>query len=194
MPRKNTKDQILTIAREILASEGLASVSFDAIARRLGRTKQAVLYWYASKQELLAALFLPWLEAEAEVAVRSISVTTSRNEAVRAFVKAITDFHFADLDRFRMMYLLPQTIRQTGENPHNPEVLKKVHPVTDKMYDALAGKLDCDPLAARQEAFAMHSAALGLVLMFGLAESVGDPLKHTNSDLVAALIASLTSA
>jgi len=63
MPQRNTGDSILKIAREIMASEGLAAVSFDAIARRLGRSKQAVLYWYPTKHDLLTALFLPWLRA-----------------------------------------------------------------------------------------------------------------------------------
>ena len=46
MQDEKTNKKILTIAREILASDGLGAVSFDTIARRLGRTKQAVLYWY----------------------------------------------------------------------------------------------------------------------------------------------------
>lgn len=193
MPRLNTKDQILTIARNLLASGGLSAVSFDAIASRLGRTKQAVLYWYSNKHELLAALFLPWLEAEAEATIQAISDTTTRSEAVGAFVKAVTDYHFDDLDRFRMMYLLPQTVRPTGENAGDPKLLAMVHQVTDRMYGALAEKLDSEATAARQEAFAIHSAALGLVLMFGLAESVRDPLKHTASDLAGALTGLLSS-
>ena len=115
MPHKNTSDQILETARDLLASEGLAAVSFDAIARRLGCTKQAVLYWYPSKHDLLAAMFLPWLEAEAETAIQSVSGTTRRDEAVEAFVRAIAGFHFEDLERFRMMYLLPQTLKQSAK-------------------------------------------------------------------------------
>lgn len=193
MPPEKTKDQIIEIACDLLASDGLAGVSFDAIARRLGRTKQAVLYWYPTKHDLLAAMFLPWLEAEAEIAIRSVSDTTTRNEAIGAFIRAATDFHFHDLDRFRMMYILPQTIRPSAGEPHSAELLAKVHPVTDRMYGALADKLDGEPAAARREAFAIHSAVLGLVLMFGLADSTGDPLKHTASEMVGALIASFES-
>lgn len=191
MPHKNTSDQILETARDLLASEGLAAVSFDAIARRLGRTKQAVLYWYPSKHDLLAAMFLPWLEAEAETAIQSVSGTTRRDEAVEAFVRAIAGFHFEDLNRFRMMYLLPQTIKQSVEAPHGAALLDKIHPVTDRMYGALADRLDGDAKGVRREALAIHSAVLGLLLMFGLADSVRDPLKHNASEMVSALIASL---
>jgi len=194
MPPQKTKDQILEIARGILASEGLGAVSFDAIARRLGRSKQAVLYWYPTKHDLLAAMFLPWLEAEADVATRSVGEATGRSQAIGAFVRAIAEFHCDDLDRFRMMYLLPQTLRPSAQDTHNAELLEKVHAVTSRIYDVLAVHLEGDPFAARREALAIHSAVLGLVLMFGLADSLSDPLKHSETDLVDALIASLLSA
>ncbi|MEX5598922.1 TetR/AcrR family transcriptional regulator [Pseudophaeobacter sp. C1-32P7] len=193
MPHKNTSDQILETARDLLASEGLAAVSFDAIARRLGCTKQAVLYWYPSKHNLLAAMFLPWLEAEAETAIQSVSGTTRRDEAVEAFVRAIAGFHFEDLERFRMMYLLPQTLKQSAKASHGAALLDRIHPVTDRMYGALADRLDGNAKDVRQEALAIHSAVLGLLLMFGLADSVRDPLKHNASEMVSALIASLRS-
>lgn len=194
MPRKKTNDRILEIARELLASEGLAGVSFDAIARRLGRSKQAVLYWYPTKHELLAAMFLPWLETEAELATRSVAPANARNEAIGAFVRVVAGYHFDDLDRFRMMYLLPQTIRPSASEPHNAEFMAKVHPVTDRIYAALADKLGGDPVTARREAFAIHSAVLGLVLMFSLADSLKDPLKHEAADMTDALVASLAPA
>lgn len=194
MPHENTSVQILNIARDLLASDGLSAVSFDAIARRLGRTKQAVLYWYPTKHDLLAAMFLPWLEAEADTAIRSVMNTHTRDEAIGAFVKAVAEFHLDDLERFRMMYLLPQTIKPSAAEPENSEFLAKVHPVTDRIYGALAEKFGGDPIAMRQEAFAIHSAVMGLVLMFGLAESLRDPLKHTVSETLDAMIASLRTA
>lgn len=193
MPQESTKDQILKIARELLASEGLAAMSFDAIARRLGRSKQAVLYWYPTKHDLLAAMFLPSLEMEAEEAIASVSSAATRVQAISSFVKTVSGFHFEDLERYRMMYLLPQTIPPISGEPLNAELLEQVHPVTDRMYGKLASKLGGEHEAARQEAFAIHSAVLGLVLMFGLADSIKDPLKHTRSEMVDALIASLIS-
>ncbi|MFT6675615.1 MAG: AcrR family transcriptional regulator [Sulfitobacter sp.] len=193
MHRVKTKDKILEIAGALLITEGLSAVSFDAIARQLGRTKQAVLYWYPTKQDLLAAMFLPALEAEAEAAEKALCEMPSRNRAIAAFVTAIAEFHFSDLERFRLMYLLPQTIRPMDRASHNTALLGKVHPVTDRLYGALAQRLGRGQASARQEALAVHSATLGLVLMFGLSDSVMDPLKHSKSDMMAALIAVLTS-
>jgi len=192
MTRSGTGDQILEIARDLLAGGGLGAVSFDAIAARLGRSKQAVLYWYPTKPDLLAALFLPWLEEEATRAEDALKAAEDTTTAIARFVRAIAAFHLSDLPRFRAMYLLPQTLTRSAEDPRHKEVLDKVHAIIDRLYSALAAHLGPDPVAARQEAFAVHSAVLGLVLMTGLAEGVRDPLKHGHDDLVDALIARLS--
>jgi len=190
MPRTDTRTEILAIARDIVATEGLGGVSFDAIARRLGRSKQAVLYWFPSRTELLAALFLPWLEAEADAAIAALTDAQAEAEATGAFVRAIAGFHFADLERFRAMYLAPQITRKTGPKPGPAEMTEAVHPVTDRLYHALAGHLAGRPDEARRKAAAIHAAVLGLVTMFALADALNDPLKHSRPDLLDALIAS----
>ena len=92
-----------------------------------------------------------------------------------------------------MMYLAPQTLKAGIQEARSSEVLDKIHATTSKLYEALANRLDGPPDKARQTAFAVHSATLGLVLMLGLAEGIGDPLKHSEEDLVSALIAKLSS-
>ncbi|WP_417666786.1 TetR/AcrR family transcriptional regulator [Roseibium sp.] len=192
----DTSQQILSIARAILAADGLGAVSFDAIARRLGRSKQAVLYWYPTKRDLLAAMFLPWLEAEARTAEEAVANVVAKPEAIAAFVRAIARFHLDDLDRFRMMYLAPQTtgMRSTGRGASVTG--EEVYQVTGRLYGALARQLcgndHSNGDAARKQAVAIHSAVLGLVLMFALSDALRDPLKHDAADLVEALIDSLT--
>ena len=192
MPEPETKRRILSIAREILASDGLGAVSFDAIARSLGRSKQAVLYWYPTKRDLLAAMFLPWLEAEAETACRALSKSSGRSEAITSFVRSLTDFHLADLDRFRMMYLVPQTTGAKSKGRGKLVAGDKVYPVTNRLYCALADHLNGKPDAARKEAVAIHSAVLGLIMMIAFADAIGDPLKHAQEDLVDSLVAAFT--
>jgi len=63
--------------------------------------------------------------------------------------------------------------------------------LTAKVYGALEAFLDGDQPAARHEAVAIHSAVLGLAHIFGLSDSLSDPLKHSVSDLVDALINTL---
>lgn len=183
--------RILDTARQILASDGLAALSFDAVARRLGRSKQAVLYWFPTKQDLLAALFVPWLEAEAAAAVSAVAATTGRKRAIRAFVSAVAAFHFADLDRFRLMYLVPQTTGSRRDARSNRELIGRVHPVTGSLYGALAERLGGGGKRARAEAMAVHSSVLGVVMMFALADALDDPLRHSRTRLVEALISRL---
>lgn len=188
-----TDEKILGVVQKLLASGGLAAVSFDSIARELGISKQAVLYWFPSKSDLLAATFVDWLGLEARVAENSLEAARSSNEAIEIFVRAIIKFHLGDLDRFRMMYLAPQTLKSVGREAHDAEALNRIHATTSRMYGTLASRLEGTSEQARQSAFAVHSATLGLVLMFGLAEGIGDPLKHSEDDLVTALIARLTA-
>jgi len=188
-----TDVKILGKVQELLASGGLGAVSFDAIARELGISKQAVLYWFPSKGDLLAAMFVDWLGAEAHVAEASLESADTANEAVEVFVRAITRFHMGDLDRFRMMYLAPQTLKTDVQEAKNAKALERIHATTSRMYGALAARLDGTLEQSRQSAFTIHSAALGLVMMLGLSEGIGDPLKHSKDDLVNALIANLTA-
>jgi AcrR family transcriptional regulator len=189
MPATETRDQILSIAHRLLVAEGLSALSFDAIARRLGRSKQAVLYWFPTRQDLLAALFLPALQAEAEAVTVALDGAEDRPAAIARFVRGLVAFHSQDLDRFRLMYLLPQTSRgRPGTG-----MLDHVHTVTDGLYGALARHLDpADPDAARPKALALHAAVLGLMMMQGLAEAVNDPLKHGADELADAMIDALT--
>lgn len=188
MAGAKTGDMILQIARTLMADGGLGAVSFDSIAARLGRSKQAVLYWYPTKADLLAALFLPWLEEEAALAENAVRNAPDPAEAIARFVRALSAFHLSDLTRFRAMYVLPQTLtRGAGDM----QLLDRVHGITDRLYAALAVHLGSDPAAAHQQAFAVHSAVLGLALMAGLAEGLDDPLKHGQEAMVEALVARL---
>lgn len=186
-----TQDKILAATRDLLAEGGIGAVSFDAVARQLGLSKQAVLYWFPSKQGLLAELFIGWLSAETDVAVAALAGDEGRADPVAAFVKALAGFHLGNLDQFRMMYLVPQTLRSGAAEAMGPEMMARVHVVTGRLYGALADRLPGDPGTARQEAVAIHTAVLGLVLLHGLADATGDPLKHSSDDLVAALISRL---
>ena len=192
MARSDTGTRILDIARDLLAEGGLGALSFDTIAARLGRSKQAVLYWYPTKPDLLAALFLPWLEEEAALAETAVRDARDGAEAIARFVRALAAFHLADLPRFRAMYLLPQTLARGATDPRERQVLDRVHAITDRLYSALAAHMGAEPATARQEAFAVHAAVLGLALMQGLAEGLDDPLKHGQDMIIEALIIQLT--
>lgn len=192
MRATGTRETILATARRLLRKNGPNAVSFDAIARQMGVSKQAVLYWFPSRPDLLAAMFLPWLESEAETAERALAGVSSRAGAIAAFVHAIAAFHLSDLDRFRMMYLALQTARSRRKAHPTDTLVRQVHPVTDRLYGALEARLGDGRDGARAEAAAIHAAVLGMVLMVALGDSLDDPLKHSTDTLVDALIGAFT--
>ena len=51
-----TADRILETALRSFGTTGIDATSLDALARSLGVTKQAILYWYPSKEALLDAV------------------------------------------------------------------------------------------------------------------------------------------
>ncbi|HSP05000.1 MAG TPA: TetR/AcrR family transcriptional regulator [Acidimicrobiales bacterium] len=56
MRNDRTADRILETALRSFGTTGIDATSLDALARSLGVTKQAILYWYPSKEALLDAV------------------------------------------------------------------------------------------------------------------------------------------
>ena len=186
----DTPERILGAARRLLRRGGPAALTFDAVAREIGMTKQAVLYWFPGKAQLVAALVLPALEAEANAVREAVRGATGPAEAAEAAIRAIAAFHLADLDRFRMMYLAPQLAASRGLSVKDSRIEQRIHATTAPLYDALGAALAGSPPQDihRQRAMALHAAVLGVVTMVALGEAVDDPLKHSPEALVHALV------
>jgi AcrR family transcriptional regulator len=176
------KRNILAVAGRILREAGPSALTFDAVAAKLGVSKQAVIYWYRSKAELLAALALPAIEAEVAVVVEACAAAQSPREAVADSIIALTAFHLSDLARFRLIYIAPQIGRPQAGRQLASVLSAKIHPITQRMYTALADAMG-GGVQARRRAMAVHMAALGQVLMLSLADAIGDPLAHATDDL-----------
>ncbi len=182
-----TRSDILRVGADIVRQGGPARLTFDEIATRLGVTKQAVLYWFPNKEALVASLALPALQAESDIAIVALADVPVGPGAVRAFARALIDFHLSDIDRFRLTYIAVQMPGSSVEP--SPDLKDRIHAVTRPMYDALER---CIPQYAaplrRASAVAIHMAVLGFILMISLSEAVGDPLRHETEALAAALI------
>ena len=98
MTEIKTNKKILNAAQELLSKGGANAVSFDKVAAELGITKQAVLYWFPSKSALLAAMFIDWLDTEAQAAEDAVKSAKTANEAISAFVTEIVSFHAENFD------------------------------------------------------------------------------------------------
>lgn len=195
--RKNSRKAILEAAQALLAERGLAGLTFDAVAGRLHISKQAVIYWFPTKQELMAAISLPAIQAEAEVALAAMRAARPGADAVRAFVKSVAAFHLGDLDRFRLVYLAPQFGPATGRIEVGGRFGDTLHAFTSAVFDELEEHVrlmrGVAPDRARREAVAIDMAVTGLVTMVALTDAVRDPLKHGSTRLVQAMCDLLTA-
>lgn len=52
-PRGDTRDRILDAATTLFGTRGFEAISLDQIAVEVGVAKQTVLYWFASKEDLI---------------------------------------------------------------------------------------------------------------------------------------------
>lgn len=194
--RRITKDVIVEHARRLVTEHGTGALTFQALAAVLGVSKQAIIYWYPSKWELVRDASLPPLRAEADAVVAAVAPARTGSDAIARGVGALVAHHLADLRTFRMLYLAPQfDERASLADPE--EILAPVHEITSSMYAALEAKLTADPTfcggeSPRRLAVAAHAAGIGLLTMLALADAVGDPLVHRTEALVDALVALLT--
>ncbi len=184
MPKPDTRARILDAGLALIREGGPAALTFDAIAARIGMTKQAVLYWFPGKPALIAAIGLPLIRAEAQVAIAAARAATTPADARRRVVLALARFHLSDLPRFRILYAASQTGPTEGSSPP----LESIYPITDAMYAAIAEALG-GGADARRQAVALHMAALGHAVLVGLTAAVDDPMKHTPEDLAETLAA-----
>lgn len=191
--RGNTRQRILDEAKALVRSGGPAALTFDAVARRLGVSKQAVLYWFPRKEDLLVSVAIPALRDEAQAALSAMVAAPDSAAAVRGFVTAVGRFHLSDLDRFRIMYIAPQQGDRRGTELPSM-VSDHIHALTATMYNELERHLGGSAHATerRRQAVAIHMAVLGFVMMVSLTETMGDPLLHAHGDLLNSLASMLS--
>ncbi|HEV7275381.1 MAG TPA: TetR/AcrR family transcriptional regulator [Devosiaceae bacterium] len=192
-----TREAIIGHARRIVAEHGTAGLTFQAVAAALGVSKQAIIYWYPSKWELVRDIAVPGLKAEADATIAAIGEAGSAADAIERFLRALVDHHLADLGGFRMLYLASQFDSRESLQGEGRQMLNPIHETTSSMYAALAAKIVADTsfLAddhPRRLAMAVHMAGIGLLTMLALAESVEDPLAHQTGPLVDSMVALLT--
>ena len=194
MPRgRVSRESIQEAALAIVERGSLTALTFQALADKLGVSKQAILYWYPSKWELMADCSLPIMRQEAEALIGAMSGSKDASDAIARFIRAFAAHYAERLPQFRILYL----VHPIGIDPNAPEqqaALAPVHGVTSSIYGALEGWIAGEPRLAdgpspRQLAVAVHMSAVGLLTMFALADALGDPLVHPLDQMVDAMVA-----
>lgn len=190
--REQARREIIDAATEVLIERGIGNFTLDAVARTLGVTKPAIYYYFKSKNALLHAIVAAHQKAESDTLCESIATAPSGAEALGTAIRAFARHHGANLGIFRLMYMYPQLVKpeQLGVNAESLKEL--VHPYTTRLYDALEEKLLEDQqrgrlaehVHPRRLAVDAHAAVLGVMTLLSLTQVAGDPMKHTDAELI----------
>ncbi|EUA50958.1 bacterial regulatory s, tetR family protein [Mycobacterium xenopi 3993] len=92
-PRSDTRERIQDVARELFLQQGVQRTSLQDIADKLGITKPALYYHFASREELIRSIVQPLIdEGEqfiAEREGRAASTCASCSRATSIFTTGI---------------------------------------------------------------------------------------------------------
>lgn len=195
--REATRATIVEGARAVVMRDGIARTTLDTIAAELGLTKQGLYYHFESKEALLVELCFHEWASLAEAIHAATHTATSGADALCAIVTATVEHYQGQLELFRLATLamhVPEIAARIGANE-----LERVRPLNDHMYAPTEHKLTdgqhqglvAPQLEPRRLAFVAHASAMGLLTMKAMVESVSDPLRHSDTALVAELCRSL---
>jgi TetR/AcrR family transcriptional regulator len=104
-------DQIRVEATRLFASVGYEGASLQAIADRVGVTKQTLLYHYPSKEALRRAVLEHVFAHFRERLPQMLEAVTSGHGRFEALTRELAQFFEADPDRARLM------VRELLDNP-----------------------------------------------------------------------------
>lgn len=100
-------DDILQIAREMMQADGVAALSFNAIARRLGMKPPSLYTYFDGKHAIYDALFRLGYERFA----RHMEAHTPRDQGVDSFLRTMTaaymQFALENPDLYQLMFQRP---------------------------------------------------------------------------------------
>ena len=189
--RERSREEILEAARRVIARNGIAATTLDAIAKEVGLTKAALYYYYPSKDALLFEMVYDLVEAQSHAVHDGVARATDGGAALRAIIRETVCTFASRLDDFRLTYLAGQ-LAGPGAIHVGAEQLAKIRPLNDLAFAGAARRIAEDwkkergraRVEPRLMAFLANLAAVGLLTMKGMVEAVGDPLLYSDEQLI----------
>lgn len=189
--RDRSREEILEAARRVLLREGIAATTLDAVAKEVGVSKTALYYYFPSKDALFFELIFGVLQSQARTVHDAVAQASDGAAALRAIVRESVHAFASHLDDFRLAFLHGQVAGQ-GAVHLDPQQFARIRPLNELWFAGAAQKLGEDqrrrPGRAQVEprlmAFLAYLAAVGLLTMKGMVESVDDPLLYSDEQLV----------
>lgn len=186
--RAQSREEILEATKRVILRDGNGA-TLDAIAAEVGLTKAALYYYYPSKDALLFEIMFQILMSEATATRDSVEATDNGGDALAALIRSTVTRYAPRLDDFRLAFLHGQ-VSPPEAKELLPSFFQRIRPLNDFIYGTTSRKLEAtgketrSGVPPRRLAFLAHMAAIGLLTMKGMVESVGDPLIYSDEQLI----------
>jgi AcrR family transcriptional regulator len=193
--RRRSREEILDAARSVLLRDGIAATTLDAVAKEVGVSKTALYYYFPSKDALFFELVFGNLQSQAQAVHDAVEKTTTGGDALGAIVRESVRTFAPRLDDFRLAYLHAQVAAQ-GAVHLDEQQFARIRPLNELWFAGATKRLGEQrkkrPVGAQVEprllAFLAWVAAIGLLTVKGMVESVDDPLIYSDEQLVEGLV------
>lgn len=192
--QEQSREDILEAARRLMLKGGIPALTLEAVARECGLSKASLYYYFPSKDALLFDLVFGIQRRYAQRVGDAVERARTGSEALRTVVEESARQFAGQLDDFRLVFLHAQLATQ-GQVEIDERQLQKVRPLNDLWFAGAAEKLEQDArrqkrrmkVESRMLAFLAYLSAIGLATMKGMVESVNDPLRYTDEELIEGL-------
>ena len=188
--RNQTRVEILDAARALVLNSGWAGFSLSAVADELGLTKPALYYYFRSKEALTFELVLAEWLADATAVQAAVNATDNGADALEAMMRTLFGRYRERIGMFTLAY--KTTFPGDFTKLLGADQVDRLRPTNDMLYGGAELRLRADQRAGRfpkkrdprRFAFTALMAVVGVLTMKALTEPAGDPLIHTDDDLI----------
>ncbi|MCP4559158.1 MAG: TetR/AcrR family transcriptional regulator [Bosea sp.] len=164
--REKTKAEILQIAFEEFAENGLLGANADAMAARAGITKRLIFYYFNSKEELFVAV-LEMAYGRMRQAEESLHLETLEPEAaIRRLAEFTFDFHQANPEFVRLVAI--ENIHRARHVASSETLQQMTRPIIGQIERVLTKGKDLGAVRPEIDAHALH-ATLNALSIFSVA-------------------------
>jgi len=162
MTERSTRERILDAALDLFGGRGVDAVSLDEVARKVGVRKQTVLYWFASKDDLIDEVLN---EASAELIVVIDAALRAAPDDPLDRIDAVVRAVFRPAVRRPALLGLIREVSRLDES-HSERLRERLAPLIDRALRYLRDEMDRGRL---RRADPRLIAAFGYATLTGIA-------------------------
>ncbi len=167
-----TRERILDAALSTWGTRGYDGTSLDTLAGGLGITKQAILYWFPSKEALLDAVIARSAAELSAVLVRALEGAGDGWDKVEAVVRSV----------FRLAARRPELLGLVREvsrlgPPAATRMIEELQPLARRASEFLQAEMDAGHMRRHDPnllLLAIYSTVIGMVTEVDVMRALGE--------------------